>query len=665
MTNKLVGIKSKRCLLLTLTSLTSFFLPAFEAKAALPAALVALIPTIIELLKGLTIFTIIIWLIGALGEIAGKIINAIAGFGNTFLTDFAVISQAWQILRDFVNIFLILILLVIAFATIFNIQKYRASDLLPKLITVALIINFSFLITTEVVNFLYIPASIFLRSIGEGISEKLADALEVQTGFAVADFIGSFVVLFVNSFILTWIAIILLIRIPMLIGLAVASPIAWLGYTVPYIEKNTWTEWWKRLLCWSLIPVGIFGLIYFAILIDKGVEEVLPKNTESLSSWWGLSLDKTIGFAITAGILLGGLWYLKKVSCGVGNFVYEWTSKALFGALGWGWGGTGIPGGAKRFWRGVKESGIRVAPGIRVGGAEARRKREEAIAGILGRPLGVALGLEAQREFKKNVEEEQEKLRRDLNEGRRIQADLPGLAGNLKTSQGAAAAILIAKNGLVSEAQAIQHIKDLDSRTLVGQEYVKALTEGNFNSFSGGAQTVRDLAVGRGAFAGLGAEFLNARQEAINYLKKERPEIMFENTDDLVAAYEVMTQRSLNEARGLIAEGKKKRVDTTMWAEYINEEKQRGRNFTTTPINRTAGSTDFDAVVRKVRTRSEEEFNRGNNDFLINQNLETYNDLAFQEALRQVFAVTPQKQADLENALGPRNVQKARIVHTI
>ena len=194
---------------------------------------------------------------------------------------------------------------------------------------------------------------------------------------------------------------------------------------------------------------------------------------------------------------------------------------------------------------------------------------------------------------------------------------------------------------------------------------MKALVEGRFNGFVGRAQAVRDLAVGRGAFSSLGSEFLNARQEAVNYLKKEEPGLMFENTDDLVAAYEVMSQRSLNEARGLLGEGKKKRVDTAMWAEYINEEKQRGRNLTTIPINNTPGSTDFNAVVAKIRARSEEEFNRGNYDFFANQDLQTYRDPAFREGLRQVFAADPQRQQNLRNAVGPRNPDKQAVIDSI
>src|SRR3989344_4778844 len=53
----------------------------------------------------------------------------------------------WVIIRDFVNLFYILIIVVMAFGTIFNIQKYTYREMLAPLLISALLINFSWSIT--------------------------------------------------------------------------------------------------------------------------------------------------------------------------------------------------------------------------------------------------------------------------------------------------------------------------------------------------------------------------------------------------------------------------------------------------------------------------------------------------------------------------------------
>jgi hypothetical protein len=51
-------------------------------------------------------------------------------------------SNGWVITRDIANMFFIVILLVIAFATILQIEQYNYKKWLPKLILMAILINF-------------------------------------------------------------------------------------------------------------------------------------------------------------------------------------------------------------------------------------------------------------------------------------------------------------------------------------------------------------------------------------------------------------------------------------------------------------------------------------------------------------------------------------------
>jgi hypothetical protein len=61
---------------------------------------------------------------------------------QNFIGSEAVI-QGWVIVRDLSNMFFVVILLVIAFATILHIENYNYKKWLPKLILMAVLINFS------------------------------------------------------------------------------------------------------------------------------------------------------------------------------------------------------------------------------------------------------------------------------------------------------------------------------------------------------------------------------------------------------------------------------------------------------------------------------------------------------------------------------------------
>lgn len=62
------------------------------------------------------------------------------------------VKIAWGVMQSLANMFFILILLWIALATIFDFEEYTMKKLLPKLIIMALLINFSLVITAMVVD---------------------------------------------------------------------------------------------------------------------------------------------------------------------------------------------------------------------------------------------------------------------------------------------------------------------------------------------------------------------------------------------------------------------------------------------------------------------------------------------------------------------------------
>lgn len=74
----------------------------------------------------------------------------------------------WTVTRDVANMFFVFFLLWVAIATIFGFEQYGMRQILPKLIVVALLINFSLPISQLVINTSNSLANIFIQSLGAG-----------------------------------------------------------------------------------------------------------------------------------------------------------------------------------------------------------------------------------------------------------------------------------------------------------------------------------------------------------------------------------------------------------------------------------------------------------------------------------------------------------------
>lgn len=445
-------------ILFIILALGLFFSIAPEAKAAGPLiafAVIALAPLVLGILKAFISISVFIGVVAGIHWISGFLIDS-GIYLQSILLDpekFTAIRTTWGILRDFINIFFILVLLVIAFATIFNVKDYKAKDLLPKLLIAALLINFSLIITFEVIKLLFVPAQVFLSSLTQGssISEKLADAFNIQKffdpgfikyipgigeGAELIEWMFRGVLFVAEAFILSWIALIIWARIPVLIGLMIVSPVAWLGYTVPAIRKGSWDAWWQKLFCWGFIPIPLFGLIYFVIYFNQKltaeINQAVPSSfLTSVLSFLGLNVSQALVWIITIGIFLGGMMYVKNLSCSM----YSWVMAGLTGlwggvrggvgrAVDWGYTATGAAGAVKGAGGRIMEEGIPFLGKQRFGAVqrEAREKRwAEGLTGLAGLPPTFAA--------ERNTIERAEKATRDIeNRLKRISGLPPGQA---------------------------------------------------------------------------------------------------------------------------------------------------------------------------------------------------------------------------------------------
>jgi hypothetical protein len=123
--------------------------------------------------------TVLNWLLLA----AAAFFDGMLDVGFTKNTD--AIMEGWKMARDISNMFFILLMVVVAFGTILRSEKYGVKKLLPKIIGIALLINFSMVFCGAIVDISNVAGEAFIKEIrkganGEGaISATFADAFEV------------------------------------------------------------------------------------------------------------------------------------------------------------------------------------------------------------------------------------------------------------------------------------------------------------------------------------------------------------------------------------------------------------------------------------------------------------------------------------------------------
>lgn len=212
------------------------------------------------------------WFLKAIGFFANLLDLFINYQTKTAVYNVGVVNESWTIIRNFVNLFFVLILIVMAFGTIFDIQKYTWKNMLAPFLIAALLINFSLAIGQYIITISNGLSGVFLKEIG-AVSDRFAQGFslaklptgEFTTVLAgpfqlIVDVIFSLIFLLGVLLAFASVAIFTIVRMFMLWFLLIISPIAWIGYALPNKRTEMWGKWWTHFLCWC------FYLPYFLFL---------------------------------------------------------------------------------------------------------------------------------------------------------------------------------------------------------------------------------------------------------------------------------------------------------------------------------------------------------------------------------------------------------------
>jgi hypothetical protein len=232
------------------------------------------------------------------------------------------VRSGWHFTSGIANMLIVLILMVIALSFIFKRETFEIKKTLPKLLMVALLINFSLVFVgalVDISNIIFntildgnqgLPFQI-IDTLGVGmwgiannlmlwiVALAVAFAIPVVSSFAQLAMVTGFVNIFFLPNILIWLfqifssfsmsmlfftyAFLFGARIFIIQMLAIVSPLAFLCSILPQTKKY-WDEWLNHLIQWLFLGISLF---FFLVIGLRAASWIMPP---------GVSYPFTIAF---------------------------------------------------------------------------------------------------------------------------------------------------------------------------------------------------------------------------------------------------------------------------------------------------------------------------------------------------------------------------------
>lgn len=353
---------------------------------------------------------LIAWFVGQVLTVVTDILFYVAQYDQ--IINHAVVTTGWPVVRDLCNMFFIVVLLIIAFATILRIENYSLKRLLPRLVIMAILINFSKTICGLLIDFSQVVMLTFMHSIGNAAG-NLYEAFGIKglfllqenpdqqvTGFTL---LGSMILglaLIVIAFmVISVFTVVLMVRIVAFWILTILSPLAFLATVIPGGQKYA-GQWWSQFTNYLVVGPVMAFFLWLALVtvgqIDNGNGLVKFDRYQQKTGTGGTGLSATVTqagskesmmkFIVSCCLLIGGLMAAQQMG-GMGSkaaagFVQKATMGGLKKFTGYRWASDRVKG-----WQGMRETIRKEKVGV---GAAKLMALEGKIKGAPGRGLAWA-----------------------------------------------------------------------------------------------------------------------------------------------------------------------------------------------------------------------------------------------------------------------------------
>lgn len=300
--------------------------------------------------------SLVVWVAGLFFDLTLKI--SIIDFHS--YANMPGIMTGWTIARDTINIFFIFILLYIAIATILQIAGYGIKDLLVKVIIIALLVNFSGVVTKVVIDASNVIAVEFYSKITAeaDVSSVLMQGLRLQTvykdydnpdidadptkpgipierqlsaGGVLVGTLGGTLLMLVTAFVLFAAGALFLIRTITLLFLIILAPLAFAGMILPATSSHA-KKWWSTLFAQSFFAPAYMFMIYLVVRIiseDNLTTAIgLEEGAGIMDFVFKGSINTLVYFIILIGLMIGSLIVASKMGAVGSSTVMKWGNTA-------------------------------------------------------------------------------------------------------------------------------------------------------------------------------------------------------------------------------------------------------------------------------------------------------------------------------------------------
>lgn len=362
------------------------------------------------------IIYIFIWALGLILILVMKVLLMVVSYQN-FIGAPAV-EQGWTIVRDLANMFFVVILLVIAFATILRIESYNYKKWLPKLVLMAILINFSKTICGLLIDVSQIVMLTFVNSFKEVAGGNLVEMLGIkdvvtfarsESGGGFWTIVGAYILgliyMIIALVVLTTMLMMLVMRIVMIWIYVVLSPLAYLLAAFPGGAQYA-SKWWKDFTSNLIIgPLLAFFIWLSFAALQTGVDtndfrsvsdtqNVVSSQDHSASVEAVMVTEAStpgvlIKFVIAIGMLIGGMKLSQEMGGVAGSVAGKGMAKlnsmgAATGRFGKKWAGKIASGDNLVARKLTKAMGVDLRPGsvisaVKAGYAKSKKDDEDEI----------------------------------------------------------------------------------------------------------------------------------------------------------------------------------------------------------------------------------------------------------------------------------------------
>ncbi|OGL66902.1 hypothetical protein A2856_00140 [Candidatus Uhrbacteria bacterium RIFCSPHIGHO2_01_FULL_63_20] len=358
-------------------------------------------PSVIDSLF-LMLANFLAWITGLVNSITAALLQfTIMIMSYNGFTDSPVVSAGWAIVRDTVNMFFVVVLIVIALFTIFGSHRFDWRQQVPRLLLFAIVINFSKTICGILIDAGQVIMLTFANALQAVMAGNFLQLFAISSMNVSQDstlqtfdlFLGSAAALVASVWVFVTVLILLAIlvwRVVWLWVLITIAPLTWfIGGARGVTSSHAYEDWWKQFTCAVAVGPILTFFLWLTLTVAGAGNLAASKGLEKFSTAEKvgdipIELFEPVHlmtFVIAMAMIYAGFQAASEFCGGASGMVSGLLKKGEGAgkAVALGLGGLGLAGAAKGGRLALKGGGKAAgAVAGRVGGSDLIQNRRQA-----------------------------------------------------------------------------------------------------------------------------------------------------------------------------------------------------------------------------------------------------------------------------------------------